>query len=164
MPEAPRRWQPTAAAAILKLQGAVAACTPPSIWWHGAHHSRWSCPHRCPSLRLRCRHTAATVSVPPASAVPASSADVAAAPATSSNGSGEAQSHAPAAALTFQEAVARLQQYWASVGCTVTLPFNSEVRPPLLQGVPHGSACLAMMSPADCTAACGCHLCTACCR
>lgn len=31
------------------------------------------------------------------------------------------------AALTFQEAIARLQSYWASVGCAVWQPFNSEV-------------------------------------
>lgn len=30
-------------------------------------------------------------------------------------------------ALTFQEAIARLQSYWASVGCAVWQPFNSEV-------------------------------------
>ncbi len=29
--------------------------------------------------------------------------------------------------LTFQEAIARLQSYWASVGCAVWQPFNSEV-------------------------------------
>ncbi|CAL8470617.1 g10159 [Coccomyxa elongata] len=32
-----------------------------------------------------------------------------------------------ATTLTFQEAVARLQEYWASVGCAVWQPFNSEV-------------------------------------
>ena len=32
-------------------------------------------------------------------------------------------------ALTFQEAVARLQQYWAAQGCAVWVPHNSEVRP-----------------------------------
>ena len=32
-------------------------------------------------------------------------------------------------ALTFQEAIARLQSYWASVGCAVWQPFNSEVGP-----------------------------------
>ena len=31
------------------------------------------------------------------------------------------------AILTFQEAIARLQSYWASVGCAVLQPFNSEV-------------------------------------
>ncbi len=31
------------------------------------------------------------------------------------------------AVLTFQEAIARLQSYWASVGCAVWQPFNSEV-------------------------------------
>ena len=40
----------------------------------------------------------------------------------SSNG---ANSHTHA--LTFQEAIARLQSYWASVGCAVWQPFNSEV-------------------------------------
>lgn len=32
------------------------------------------------------------------------------------------------AVLTFQEAIARLQSYWASVGCAVWQPFNSEVQ------------------------------------
>lgn len=43
-------------------------------------------------------------------------------PEVSSNGAGR-----KAAVLTFQEAIARLQSYWASVGCAVWQPFNSEV-------------------------------------
>lgn len=43
------------------------------------------------------------------------------------NGSNGAGKPATATALTFQEAVARLQEYWASVGCAVWQPFNSEV-------------------------------------
>ena len=47
------------------------------------------------------------------------------------------------AVLTFQEAIARLQSYWASVGCAVWQPFNSEVHSPAthmcLQGV--GTVC-----------------------
>lgn len=31
-------------------------------------------------------------------------------------------------APTFQEAIAKLQSYWSSVGCTVWLPHNTEVR------------------------------------
>ena len=46
---------------------------------------------------------------------------------SSSDSNGAAKSGA-LTALTFQEAIARLQQYWASVGCAVTLPFNSEAR------------------------------------
>ena len=45
----------------------------------------------------------------------------------SSNGAG-----AGASALTFQEAVARLQQYWAAQGCAVWVPHNSEARHSLL--------------------------------
>ena len=45
-------------------------------------------------------------------------------PEVSSNGAGRETS-----ALTFQEAIARLQSYWASVGCAVWQPFNSEVQP-----------------------------------
>ena len=30
--------------------------------------------------------------------------------------------------LTFQDAIAKLQEYWASVGCAVWLPHNTEVR------------------------------------
>lgn len=32
------------------------------------------------------------------------------------------------AAPTFQEAIAKLQDYWASVGCAVWLPHNTEVQ------------------------------------
>ena len=31
-------------------------------------------------------------------------------------------------APTFQEAISRLQEYWASVGCALWLPHNTEVR------------------------------------
>jgi len=31
------------------------------------------------------------------------------------------------ACLTFQDAIARLQEYWASVGCAMWLPHNTEV-------------------------------------
>ncbi len=82
---------------------------------------------RCPGHQPRCRHTAPAASVaPPAEVPPATTADAGAGP--SSNGSaGSSEPRQAAAPLTFQEAIARLQQYWASVGCTVTLPFNSEV-------------------------------------
>ena len=51
-------------------------------------------------------------------------ARTAARPEASSNGAARETS-----VLTFQEAIARLQSYWASVGCAVWQPFNSEVRP-----------------------------------
>ena len=46
---------------------------------------------------------------------------------SSASGTNGTAAPARAAALTFQEAVARLQEYWASVGCVVWQPFNSEV-------------------------------------
>ena len=39
-------------------------------------------------------------------------------------------------ALTFQEAIARLQSYWASVGCAVWQPFNSEVCLAICRAIP----------------------------
>ncbi|EIE22621.1 hypothetical protein COCSUDRAFT_53607 [Coccomyxa subellipsoidea C-169] len=78
----------------------------------------------CPHVPLRgiCR---AAASVPAAEAPAASEQDRQMSSASgSSNG---ASPRAKAAALTFQEAVARLQEYWASVGCAVWQPFNSEV-------------------------------------
>ena len=36
--------------------------------------------------------------------------------------------HVKATALTFQEAIARLQEYWSSKGCALWQPHNSEVR------------------------------------
>ncbi len=58
-------------------------------------------------------------------ALPAAAPEPATAPApASANGTGGGQD----AALTFQEAVARLQQYWAAQGCAVWVPHNSEVR------------------------------------
>ena len=77
-------------------------------------------------LRGICR---AAASVPAAEAPAASEQDRQMCSASgSSNG---ASPRAKAAALTFQEAVARLQEYWASVGCAVWQPFNSEVLPRL---------------------------------
>ena len=35
---------------------------------------------------------------------------------------------APAGVPTFQEAISRLQEYWAGVGCALWLPHNTEVR------------------------------------
>ena len=46
---------------------------------------------------------------------------------SSASGTNGTAAPARAAALTFQEALARLQEYWASVGCAVWQPFNSEV-------------------------------------
>jgi len=58
-------------------------------------------------------------------ALPAAAPEPATAPApASANGTGGGQD----AALTFQEAVARLQQYWAAQGCAVWVPHNSEAR------------------------------------
>lgn len=61
--------------------------------------------------------SAAATEAPPASGQQLST--------SSSNGAAKPTG---AATLTFQEAVARLQEYWASVGCAVWQPFNSEVR------------------------------------
>ena len=38
----------------------------------------------------------------------------------------------PGQGPTFQQAIQRLTDYWASVGCAVYLPHNTEVRPPAL--------------------------------
>lgn len=47
---------------------------------------------------------------------------------TSSAGDGKSfQRNGAPGAPTFQEAISRLQEYWASVGCTVWLPHNTEV-------------------------------------
>lgn len=42
---------------------------------------------------------------------------------------------------TFQAAIARLQDYWASVGCAVYLPHNTEVRTPAPSPAPSSLAC-----------------------
>ena len=44
-----------------------------------------------------------------------------------SNGGSAAAAAVAAGAPTFQEAIARLQEYWASVGCALWLPHNTEV-------------------------------------
>ncbi|KAK9839286.1 hypothetical protein WJX81_005719 [Elliptochloris bilobata] len=80
-------------------------------------------PHRAHS---RCR--AASGATQSAAAAPVTAHDPSPNPSVpasaSSNGTG---ARAGAGALTFQEAVARLQQYWAAQGCAVWLPHNSEV-------------------------------------
>lgn len=43
-------------------------------------------------------------------------------------GNSGAAAAAAGTAPTFQEAISRLQQYWASVGCALWLPHNTEVR------------------------------------
>lgn len=63
----------------------------------------------------------ASRALPRAAAVEAPSAGAAAQQA--SNGGGSAAAGVP----TFQEAIARLQTYWASVGCAMWLPHNTEV-------------------------------------
>jgi len=72
---------------------------------------------------LECRAAAGVTES--AAAPPAAAPEPAAAPApASANGAGGGRG----AALTFQEAVARLQQYWAAQGCAVWVPHNSEAR------------------------------------
>ena len=71
------------------------------------HLHRWApTPHR------GCHATSAALDVPPA---------------PSSTPSGGAGSVPNPAAPTFQDAISRLQQYWASVGCALWLPHNTEV-------------------------------------
>lgn len=55
------------------------------------------------------------------------------APAASSPAAGSSKGTA-GSAPTFQEAIARLQDYWASVGCALWLPHNTEVRARLRHG------------------------------
>ena len=79
--------------------------------------------------RLPCRRAATASGTPSAAAAPLQQV-VTDAPAASAGAGGNGNGAAPStqrSALTFQEAIARLQEYWASVGCAVTLPFNSEV-------------------------------------
>ena len=59
-------------------------------------------------------------------------AAAAAPPSTVSTGAasrGTGSGGAPAQGPTFQQAIQRLTDYWASVGCAVYLPHNTEVRP-----------------------------------
>ena len=49
------------------------------------------------------------------------------APATSSAAASDAGSGASATVPTFQDAILRLQQYWAERGCALSLPHNTEV-------------------------------------
>jgi hypothetical protein len=72
----------------------------------------------CASSHARALAVAAAAASP-AVLEPAAQQQAAAAPA-SSNGNGSA-------APSFQEAIKRLQDYWASVGCIVWLPHNTEV-------------------------------------
>jgi hypothetical protein len=53
--------------------------------------------------------------------------DVASQAQQASSSSGAPSSSGPTTAPTFQEAIRRLQDYWASVGCVVWLPHNTEV-------------------------------------
>lgn len=46
---------------------------------------------------------------------------------TASSVAAQGEHKAAASAPTFQEAIARLQEYWAGVGCAVWLPHNTEV-------------------------------------
>ncbi|PNW77355.1 hypothetical protein CHLRE_10g433000v5 [Chlamydomonas reinhardtii] len=57
-------------------------------------------------------------------AAPASAAAVATTP---SNGAAPARSGLVKDAPSFQEAITKLQEYWASVGCAIWLPHNTEV-------------------------------------
>ena len=79
-------------------------------------------PNRTPALCRAAAGAAQSTAGPAVAARDPSPSPPAPAPA-SSNGAG-----AGASALTFQEAVARLQQYWAAQGCAVWVPHNSEAR------------------------------------
>ena len=57
-------------------------------------------------------------------------------------GNGLLRAGGAGAAPTFQEAIARLQSYWASVGCAVWLPHNTEVRTQMACDLgPQASSC-----------------------
>jgi glycyl-tRNA synthetase len=47
---------------------------------------------------------------------------------TASSAAANGEHKAAASAPSFQEAIARLQEYWAGVGCALWLPHNTEVR------------------------------------
>lgn len=88
---------------------------PPSLpaWYRASLSGR-------PSRRGPLRPLAVATVAPP-KAAPASSS-------SSSAAAGKAASPANASAPTFQEAIARLQDYWAKAGgCVVWLPHNTEV-------------------------------------
>ena len=78
------------------------------------------CPAPCRFCRMSRMMSSSSVAGQTAEAEPAASTSGRAE--ASSNGTGR-----DASVLTFQEAIARLQSYWASLGCAVWQPCNSEV-------------------------------------
>lgn len=73
---------------------------------------------------VRAAAAAPTTQAPPAAATVSGNGkgDAAAVP-----GNGTAAGGLVKDAPTFQEAISKLQQYWASVGCAIWLPHNTEV-------------------------------------
>ena len=76
-------------------------------------------PGRRPAQPAQPRGVSSGRALPQAAAVEAPTASSPAAASTSGPANG---------APTFQEAISRLQEYWASVGCALWLPHNTEVR------------------------------------
>lgn len=99
-----RCWQPSRAG------------TPLPPW--GMHSNRATC--ATSSIRASFRRA---LHISNAIAEPA----VASNTATSAKTTPDATPRSGAVKLTFQDAIAKLQEYWASVGCAVWLPHNTEV-------------------------------------
>jgi hypothetical protein len=73
---------------------------------------------------LQCRHGSARPQWFACRAVaPAVGDDVA----TNTTGAGSSSAGGESGTLTFQDAISKLQEYWASVGCAMWLPHNTEV-------------------------------------
>merc|ERR1719183_1407645 len=73
---------------------------------------------------LQCRHASARPQCFACRAVaPAVGDDVA----TNTTGAGSSSAGGESGTLTFQDAISKLQEYWASVGCAMWLPHNTEV-------------------------------------
>ena len=90
---------------------------------------------RCAAINLRCISSLGQAlhligRGPPLRPLPPRMRSVAASSTTESAptaASGATEVKRNPSAPTFQEAISRLQQYWASVGCAVWLPHNTEV-------------------------------------
>ena len=72
---------------------------------------------------LQCRHASARSQWFVCRAVAPAVGDVA----TTTRGAGSSSGDDDSTTLTFQDAISKLQEYWASVGCAMWLPHNTEV-------------------------------------
>lgn len=106
---------------------------PASVQHTRSSHSSSRCaPRRSPTIaepllaaasqRINASASASAVASPAVTQTPTSQPVAA-----GSNGSSTHKGGVSGAAPTFQEAVARLQQYWSAQGCLVWLPHNTEV-------------------------------------